>query len=180
LQLLRDLSDFKVINPAISEAALNSFRNHTIYLDEVHIALAFFDLDVPIEIKKKMQANLKNQFPSVLIDRTNFWSLDFNKIQLYDLVSERTIDFFTICGLNHSFLQQPVEQWTKNPFYRTALKCAEDLTVTNEVAERGCQLATTYNGRLYKDQDKLNDLVITAATDRKDKPSATKSAYKIM
>src|SRR6218665_403014 len=60
LQLIRDLYGYRNINAAISKAAFKSFSaGHLWYLNEVLIGLAFFDPNVPVEMKTEMVAALR-------------------------------------------------------------------------------------------------------------------------
>lgn len=60
LQLLKSLVKYKESEEKIATNALKKLLNHLWYLSEQLIAFAFFDEDVPIEMKNKMREALEN------------------------------------------------------------------------------------------------------------------------
>ena len=54
LLLLKDTDSYKDINPTISGIAMKKFLGHLWYLSEELVALAFFDDEVPNDVKQKI------------------------------------------------------------------------------------------------------------------------------
>jgi len=54
LLLLKDTDSYKDINPTVSGIAMKKFLGHLWYLSEELIALAFFDDEVPNDVKRKI------------------------------------------------------------------------------------------------------------------------------
>ena len=177
LQLLKEIYNFRKIDQDIADAALKSISNHLIYLDEIHVALAFFDTRLSAETKAKMIKNLNKECPNVTLDSKNIWSINFDDVQLEDLVSRNTLDFFNICGLDSSFLIKPIEYWSEYPAYESALKCIENLSIVNDVCERGVHMADTFKNRQTKNSDSWQDLLKTVSEDRKNYTTASKAVY---
>jgi len=59
LLLLKDIDSYNDINPTISGIAMKKFLGHLWYLSEALVALAFFDDEVPNDVKWKMVLSLQ-------------------------------------------------------------------------------------------------------------------------
>lgn len=54
LELLKELEHYKTIDKLIADAVQRRLCGHLWYLNEANVALAFFDNEINIEMKRKM------------------------------------------------------------------------------------------------------------------------------
>ena len=57
LSFIKKLYNYKTIDESISRVSFNKFKNHLWYLCLESVALAFFDINISVEIKKKILIN---------------------------------------------------------------------------------------------------------------------------
>lgn len=96
LNLLKDLDNFKVIDRDIGVAVQNKLLRHLWYLNEFNIALAFFDDDVDVHIKRNMLLNLKKIGHPDEPKRARLPPKEFASMQLSDFVTKNTLFFLKL------------------------------------------------------------------------------------
>lgn len=106
LQLLKDLSLFENISPALSKVALKKILGHLWYLSEELISLAFFDDEITLDTKQKMVQALKNKGLDVSPKRISLGTKDIAGKNIEDFVSSNSFHFFEIVGIPSQFLQK--------------------------------------------------------------------------
>ncbi|KYM99630.1 hypothetical protein ALC62_09632, partial [Cyphomyrmex costatus] len=166
-KFLSKLYEYRTIDHNISRIALHKFRNHLWYLSSETIALAFFDLTLPSDLKQKM------------IDALNRESCDENikRILIKDeeisefiqkgfeyFVSAETKNFFKRFDLDNQFLQTDPSTWSENTSFQKGLEIVNKLRVVNDTAERGVQLMENYN-RLFTKNEEQAQYVLQIVND---------------
>ena len=163
----------------ISSTALGKFCGHLWYLSPEAVALAFFDLGLPKDIKMNMvQAaihGMDSEDSSVKrivirpMDVKNYISKDISQF-----VTRKTLAFFTRFGVSTDFLQTDPDEWEERDDYKKGLKIAAELSVTNDIAERGIKLIEEYNNILTKNESQKQFLLQVICDYRQRYPDSKK------
>ena len=159
LQLLKSLVKYKESEEKIATNALKKLLNHLWYLSEQLIAFAFFDEDVPIEMKNKMREALENPSEPNNIKWTTVHPSVIEQKQLDDFVSSHTKFFFEILGLPSSFLESNAENSELKDEYLKACETIINIEVTNDLAERGVKLMEECSKILTNDEEQKQYLL---------------------
>lgn len=152
--------------------------SHLWYLNEGNVALAFFDEDVDVEMKKKMLLNLKKVGHPDFPKRGNMPTKEIGSVELCDFVTRNTHLFFEtilnekITGINPNFLTTDPNNWTQNQSYLAAKEIVKKLLVVNDVAERGVALMTRFNAVLTHQEEQKQFILHTMEQNYKDVPSS--------
>ena len=96
-------------------------------------------------------------------------------LSLEDFCSKRTASFFTIMGLQCSFLSHEPETWNSNAEYQKAFSVIKQFEVVNDNAERGIALIKHYSGHLTHDENQLQFLLQLVTDHRLQYPDCKKS-----
>lgn len=148
----------------ISKIAATTFSNHFWYFGEENVALAFFDPLVTLETKRKMVKALSNRpvknAQSRYVLGTKQTPERLKNVSLDFFVTSRTKDFFQILNLDSSFLTKDPVLWESDAHFQRAKRCAAALYVVNDVAERGVALVKHYNGKVTRDEDSFQNLLV--------------------
>ena len=78
--------------------------------------------------------------------------------------------------MDHKFLLQ--ENWKETDKYDAARKAISNLHPVNDSAERALSMATTFNGRITKDEDSYQNLLLVVEGHRKKYGSKSKADLK--
>lgn len=128
LKLLKELENYKAIDSKIGDAVQSKLRGHLWYLNESNIALAFFDDEVDIEMKRKMASNLRKDGHPESPKRINISIEEIERAEICDFVTKNTYSFFEtilneeITGVNRNFLETDPITWEKDENYMAAKK----------------------------------------------------------
>ena len=68
--------------------------------------------------------------------------------ELSNLVTEESLDFFSIIKVDNNWLEQPVGSWEFSEDNITAKKFVHTVKTTNDVAKRAIKIATVYSQTL--------------------------------
>lgn len=152
------------------------FGRHLWYLGQILVGLAFFDEALSIDVKTKMIDALQedsepNQEEKAKVDITAALA----EKSVADFVTVSTLTFFSILGVDTSFLKVPPQDWSQDPAYKVAKKSAQSLTVINDSAERAVALMQVYNLSLAKDEDQHSFILQVVEEHRRRFPDARKS-----
>lgn len=167
LKLLKNLEKYKEVDGEIGMAVQKKFLRHLWYINENNVALAFFDDDVSIEMKRKMILNLQQTGHP---DKPQRITLPIDRImtaELCDFVSVHTYFFFDtvlnerLLGINREFLTADPSTWDTNENYITAKEVVSNLKIVNDIAERGIALITRFNAILTH-QEKQKQFILHA------------------
>ena len=174
LELLCALSEYP--NTEIAKAATTAFGRHLWYLSETLVALGFFDDAVTIEEKRLMVLSLKEvEGSDEPLKRIQPFQHPTTK-KLHNFVTKSTINFFTILGLSHEFLQVDPSDWEFQPEYQESKRLVLSLKVINDLAERGVALIQEFNSSLTRNQEQKQYLLQVVENHRKKFSAPTKSS----
>lgn len=172
LSLLRDAFQYAKIDKVVSNAVIEKIKNHLWYLTPETVGLAFFDPNVPLEIKRKMVSRLKAKNPSVAFVEYRKHSNPENLLEcdLSDFVSYKTKIFFSIFELQTDFFELDPSVWENEEEYQTASDFCQNLLVVNDTAERGVKFMKDYNRILTHDEDEMQFILQVVDSYRKNIP----------
>ena len=111
LQLLKDITNYKVHNSTIADIAMRKFLGHLWYLSEELVAFAFFDDGVSVDMKRRMVAALQKSGTERPLRKITLNPALIGFKQLEDFVTNNTLRFFTITGISADFLKRDVDSW---------------------------------------------------------------------
>jgi len=151
LNLVKDLHHFQEINGAIGKTTLTTFSRHLWYLGADLVGLSLFSERISMEEKKKIAEETRKEKD---LDRIRFNKAADQLINssLPSLTSSASVRALTLLNIDISFLSLPVDEWEANPAYQKGVSTVKNLSVTNDGAERGVAMISSYNDSLTKDE----------------------------
>lgn len=171
LDFLKALNTLREILPHTADAALQKFKSHMWYLSDHNIAIAFFDYGVSFETKRAMCQNLQRDSAQPYCYRFQLnETASIDELSLEDFVSNRTMDFFVITGINPSFLDKDPTEWATDPHFLHGRETVKNLQVTNDHAERA--IATYQTLEKQAKTDKRRNSIIHMVEDHRKKFSS--------
>ena len=90
-------------------------------------------------------------------------------------VGPRSILLFSLLKVDHTFLRK--DDWRHTPEYATITNAVVNLYPVNDSAKRALNMATTYNGKITKDEDSFQKLVLVVEAHLKKHGVKTKSDF---
>ena len=173
LDTLKLLHDYHTQDEAVAKAALGKLLGHGWYLSEELVALAFFDVKVSVDMKRKMIDSMKNQEGSEdRVLRVKILRSGIPAAELSDFCTRSTEGFFDKLGLDKGFLEVDPDDWEHREDFVKASQVAAGLSVVNDHAERGVALVQEYSSHLTKDEDQLQYILQVVQDHRKRYPDA--------
>jgi hypothetical protein len=168
LNFIKKLYNYKTIDDSISRVSFNKFKNHLWYLSPESVGLAFFDINISVETKKKMVKNLKleKESPGMCkrVQVNDQFIAYFMKYEIEHFISSETNEFFNRFNFDISFLQKDPSTWPLDESYQNAFDIVKKLNVVNDAAERGIKLIEDYNNLLTKNEEQ-KQLVLQVVSD---------------
>ena len=184
LQLIKRILDFEIIDNKIAKAALDKFKNHLWYLAPETSAIAFFDKDIQVDIKRKMimaltaPTNFDEDFEDAPPKKLNYNSLmmieSLRKASMDNFITRQSLLFFDRFGLDKEFLRKDCESWMNDESYIASRNIVKSLKVVNDSTERAIQLTQEYIN-LSKKEDQRQYLFQVISEYRKDNKDCKKS-----
>lgn len=178
LNFLHAAFEYSNLYKVVSDAVINKFKNHLWYLTPETVGLAFFDPNVPLEMKRNMVKCLKKRKPTVALVTYRKYpeAQDLLIYDLSDFVSYKTRLLFSSFELSTKFFELDPSIWKDNEEYETDLEFFKELLVVNDAAERGVKFMKDYNRILTHDEEQAKFILQVVDSYRKKYPSHTKSA----
>ncbi|KYN11357.1 hypothetical protein ALC57_16486 [Trachymyrmex cornetzi] len=175
LELLKDLIQYKSINPTVSKAAYDTFSRHLWYLSDSLAGLSLFDSRISNEERKKMTNSLRKdgtEIPPkrIIVDKD---TIDVNEIS--DFITENSKQIFITNGISLNFLHKDPSLWEENEEFIKSRYRIGQLKVVNDVAERGVSLIQNFNSVLTKQEEQKQYLLQVVEYHRREKYSFKKS-----
>jgi len=169
LNLVKDLHHFQEINGAIGKTTLTTFSRHLWYLGADLVGLSLFSERISMEEKKKIAEETRKEKD---LDRIRFNKAADQLINssLPSLTSSASVRALTLLNIDISFLSLPVDEWEANPAYQKGVSTVKNLSVTNDGAERGVAMISSYNDSLTKDEKTKQDLLQVVEAHRRNYP----------
>ena len=96
------------------------------------------------------------------------------KTELYELVTEESMEFFSIIKVDYNWLEQPVDSWKDNEDYKTAREFVHTVKTTNDLAERAIKTATDFSQILTKDESTRRRIIQGVEDHRRAYPDFSK------
>ena len=154
-KMYQDLTTFKRVSKAVSDACLPVLQKHTWYLTEecIPIALSNPALEIGGLPPTSIQIR-KPTLPSITSSGT-----------LPDFVGPRSFLLFSQLKLNHTFLL--AEDWWETPHFSTLKSAISNLHPVNDSSEIALAMATSFNGRITRDEESYQDMMLVLAGHRK-------------
>lgn len=186
LKLLKELQNYKEIDSEIGEVVQSKLRGHLWYLNESNIALAFFDDEVDIEMKRKMVSNLRKDGHPENPKRIKISIEEIVRAEICDFVTKNTYFFFDtmlnehITGVNKSFLERDPITWQKDENYMAAKKIVKNLLLVNDIAERGVAVIKRFNPVLTHQEEQKQFIIATVEQQYKELPNNGYSKSKLV
>ena len=157
-QLYKQITTFKRVDKNVSAAALVVLQRHTWYLTEDCISIALFNPDLEDEETNKLAQKI-GELPTTQLEiRKPTLPTVSARSKITDFVGQRSILLFSLLKMDHKFLLQ--ENWKETDKYDAARKAISNLHPVNDSAERALSMATTFNGRITKDADSYQNLLL--------------------
>jgi hypothetical protein len=178
---LLKLIEYKEVDPEISSAAVRKFANHLWYLSPETVAFAFFDDEVPLDIKQKMATKIMTTEDSDAenqIKRYTASNEEINRLQkkqFSDFISAESKRCFSRFSINTSFLNNIPSTWKDDANFQRGLETLKNIVVVNDVAERGVKLIQEYQNILTKNEKEKQYILRIVSEHRKKYPNATKT-----
>lgn len=163
----------------LSKATVTVFGRHLWYLSERLVALALFDPDLPLGVKRDMVQAIDLQEEEDE-DPPRKSAVDIKSAALANktvasFVTPSSKQLFKILDLEAGFLNKDPADWEEDISYQAAASVVRELRVVNDFAERGVALMQAYNLALTKDEDQRQFLLQVVEDHRKRYPDARKS-----
>ena len=169
---INDLNLWKKIytypDKKVSISLQKSFSNHTWYLSEELILLSLFSNKLSLTEKENITEKLKSYekvngftnrhgsgFGKPILPQVNE-----NELSIEKYVGTSSWYFFTILGIDTTFLDHPVDKWFETPSYKLACVIVQNIKIVNDVAERGVKLASDYIMSAKKESNYQNILQV--------------------
>ena len=140
------------MEPTVAFRVLQSIHNHRWYTTGQLVILGLVDTDLEADEREELAKVLHSspRYP-VQMGKPEFPAYDWrNEVlarpRLSSLVTSSSWLIFDILGLTgpQDWLQLPSNMWTMFTEYRQIAEFANNLPVTNDLAERGIHLITEY------------------------------------
>lgn len=152
LMLLQRLTEYAMVDADSARTAHKALSNHLWYLTEELVPLSLFSDSVEDEVKDDIAQVLLVQ---PIDGKTARHGKGFGKPNLPMLKMDDTLDlvsffgqnswhFFKLLKINSSFLGQPASTWSGNNDYQKAKAIVANLSIVNDLAERGVKLASEF------------------------------------
>ena len=177
LCLFKKLYAFKSVDLQLAEEALVVLRRHCWYLTPEAVMFSLVSNKVSTDEKSRMASKLltlKSTIPSSYkLEKPKFPIVE-EKTDLVDLLSSHSFKFFTILGLDSSWLEKNPDKWEEDKDYVVAKEFVKTVKVTNDVAERGVKMAADYATLLTKDDSNRDMLLQGVDRSRRNHPNFQK------
>lgn len=161
----------------LAKATAKVFGRHLWYLSEPLVALAFFDDDTSLTVKRDMVTALEEEGSDdpprrVTIEMT---SDAIASKCLADFVTSGSTKFFRVMDIDTEFLAFDPADWHSKDSYAAAVRRVKGLQVINDFAERGVAMMQEFNLSLTKSEEQKQFLLQVVEEHRRKYPDARKA-----
>ena len=177
LQKLKDLVEFKSINPKLANAVLQKDLAHLWYLSDKFIGAAVFDSKLSSSDHQALaNAILHTKKQPAKSDRATVKISQIPTLTLSSFVTIDSLRLFKQLCIPTGFLQKDPTLWSEDEGYKEGLEVVKALKVANDLAERGVSAMSEFNNILTKDEKDKQRLLRKVCATRKKYPKYTKSS----
>lgn len=158
LDFINSLQVYRKIDHKFFWEVISSVYNHLWYLCPQLITLSLFDLHLESTLKEEM-AKALHQTPRCAIStgKPTFPTIAPNaRFRLADFIGPASWLLFDLCGLQgpQDWLLAPSCNWHLSTSFKQIEEFANKLVVVNDLAERGCHLATEFINRVESEEQR--------------------------
>ena len=165
LKMYQDLTSFERVSKAVSDACLPVLQRHTWYLTEECIPIALCNPALETETCNQLAREIGGLPPtSIQIRKPTLPSITSSST-LPDFVGPRSVLLFSQLKLDHTFLL--AEDWRETLHFYTLKSAISNLHPVNDSSERALAMATSFNGRITRDEEAYQDMMLVVAAHRK-------------
>lgn len=167
LNFLINLHNYNAIDEEISAVAVKKMCGHLWYLGEEAVGLAFFDHNIPLDVKKRMVDAFKTDtaadsdhchYRNVI--QPKFVPSVLNKTVEY-FVTTKTATFFKRFNISTEFMDFEPSSWSQRESYIHGMQVVQKMQVVNDVSERKVKLMEEFNQVLTNDEEQKQFLLLT-------------------
>ena len=180
LNLFKATLLYRNVDPVVAESALDTLSRHKWYMAEHVVPFAFFSDNVTEDEKSRMAARLLSlpRDPVPSLGHPEFPEVT-EVTELWDLVTERSWQFFEIVKSNPKWLTQSVADWDSDPDYIQVKDFVSTVKTVNDSCERAVALATDYARILTKDSKMRSKILQVVEANRKAFVDCNKATFNI-
>ena len=158
LDFINNLQVYRRIDVKFFWEVIRSVYSHLWYLCPQLITLSLFDKDLEAPSKEDM-AKVLHQTPRCAIStgKPTFPTIAPGaRFRLADFIGPESWLLFDLCELEgpQDWLLAPSSNWHLSTSFRQIEEFAKKLTVVNDLAERGCHLATEFINRVESEEQR--------------------------
>ena len=161
LEFMANIQYYRQRRPRAAFAVLQSTYRHLWYITPQLITLALADRELDDTSKEQMAKALYTIKPKkISTGKPSFPLLPSgaadSRVNMASLVSEYSWLVFNLLGLegDHDWLQAPASLWPRFEEYRTLHEFASNISVCNDIAERGIHLMTDFIGHCESEEQR--------------------------
>ena len=170
LDLYHKLLQYSAIDQEICTVVLQVLHRHLWYLcpDSVILWSLF---------GTSLCDDEKSRIASVLLTKPHPKNFEPKKVKFPILTPATKIEHlitpiswfpFTLLGLSHEWLKTPPSEWDNNSDFKEMKDFAQNVKLTNDVAERGVKLVSDYSDILTTDSEERKRLVLAVQSHRRE------------
>ena len=155
----RDLIAFKKIDKKVATLCTKVLQRHTWYLSQENITFALFDDSLPLSTREQLATAIVEKTSSagdIVIKKPELPQIDESSA-LTDFVGPRSRLIFDLVGVSTDFLKE--DRWHLTADYNKIKSTLNNISSTNDSAERAIALMTTYNTRITRTESSFKELV---------------------
>ena len=176
LKMFQDLSTSRRVNRGVSDAYIPVLQRHTWYITEDSIPIALFNPDLDSEAADLLAEKIGELPPTPVQIRKPVLPQITPSSELSIFVGPRSILLFSLLKIDHTFLL--TEDWRETPQYTQMETVISSLYLVNDSSERALAMATTFSGKITRDEDSFQNLMLVVEAHRKKYGFKTKKDLK--
>ena len=154
-----------------------SLKRHLWYLTAECVVFAFFDKDLPDEMKQEMANTiLRNERPALFLPQKPVFPptelLDESSLSVF--IGPRSWLLFDLLHHRGDCLHEPISDWENSEEYLKMATIVAEIAVVNDTAERGVKDIEEY-ANMAKDGEKRQNMVLVSNSHRSKIPEFKKN-----
>ena len=181
LDFIRDLYAYRDIDEVMATEVLATVKNHLDYLTPDLAFLSLASKRVSDEEKQRLATAIAGvplnlaAFPP--IEATKPAVAITNATQIHELAQGSRVNLvFQLLQLEPTFLHHHPTEWQHDESFQRLLKFIKNLRVTNVCAEHAVQLASTFAGKITRNEEQRQFLYSTVKKQRKERKDLSRKA----
>lgn len=137
------------------------------YLSYEAVGLSFFDEQIPVDVKQKMDQAFRRNIADAENLSHNRNAIQPQHVHLFQsktidyFISNKTAMFFKRFKISTEFMDSDPSFWSQCPSYNEGLEVVKKMLVVNDVSERKAKLMQEFNEILANDEEQKQFLLLT-------------------